>query len=82
MPSTAAMTKQDSDVMCVSGGTGCMSNRLAAVSFGKSSTHMASGVSDLNFLAPGAQVTANPQLMVSPASIGVTVPEETENVNP
>jgi len=50
-PSTAAMTKQDSDVMCTSGGTaGSMGNRFAAVSFGKSSSNMGSGVSDLNFL--------------------------------
>lgn len=78
-PSTAAVTKQGSDVMCASGETGCMSNRYAAMSFGKSSTHMASGVADLNF--HGVQLMTDPQFVKSPAIVD-TVLEETENVNP
>ena len=52
MPSTAAVTKQDSDALCHSGGT-ATSNRLAAISFGKSSL-LASGISDLNQAAPSS----------------------------
>ena len=80
MPSTAAMTKMDSDVMTVSmNGTACTNNRLAAISFGQSSMHMASEVRDLNL--PGAQVSANHQLFKSPATEDKVL-EETENVNP
>ena len=82
MPSTAAMTKMDSDVMTVSmNGTACTNNRLAAISFGQSSMHMASEVRDLNL--PGAQhMSANHQLFKSPAPEEDNVLKETENVNP